>query len=290
MQRWLSEKLTIAQNAAERLSEIGGVEAVALGGSLARGHGKPDSDIDLGIYYDPEAPPSISKLRRLAADLDDSHTSDSVTDYGGWGPWINGGAHLYISRQRMDWIYRDLRKVRKIIEECEEGRIGRHSQPGHPHGFHTHIYLGEVHNSRILFDPANVLSSLKARLMPYPKRLKESLIRAYSWQAEFAIHVSEKAVARGESSYVAGCFFESVYCLVQVLFALNEQHYVNEKGALEVVQSLEVAPAAFSETAHEILGRPGRNPAELAQSWDRLNLLAEQVAQLTESREPDTHR
>ena len=80
-----------ARKVSARLGEIQGVEAVALGGSWARGEARPDSDVDLGIYYDPASPPRIEDLRRLAADLDDRHPLDAVTDFGEWGPWINGG-------------------------------------------------------------------------------------------------------------------------------------------------------------------------------------------------------
>ena len=46
-----------AQTIADRLGQIDGVVAVVLGGSRARGTASPDSDIDLGIYYQPDQPP-----------------------------------------------------------------------------------------------------------------------------------------------------------------------------------------------------------------------------------------
>ena len=49
-------KLSSAQNGVlselvEQLSRIEGVEAIALGGSYARGRARPDSDIDVEIFY-----------------------------------------------------------------------------------------------------------------------------------------------------------------------------------------------------------------------------------------------
>jgi predicted nucleotidyltransferase len=283
MQRWLSKKLSAAQHVADELRDVPGVLAVGLGGSLARGRGKPDSDIDLGIYYDPRNPPEIGELRHVAAEVDDSGSGDAITDFGGWGPWINGGAHLSVDGERMDWLYRDLDKVTTILDQCERGEIRRYAQPGHPHGFHTHIYLGEVHHNRILFDPTGVLASLKGRLVPYPQRLKDALISTYGWQAGFALLVSEKSVGRGESAYVAGCFFESIYCLVQVLFALNESHYVNEKGALAETESFELSPERFAEVAGSVLARPGETPAALRDSLASLRALGDEVARLKHS-------
>ena len=45
--------------------------AVALGGSWARGEARPDSDVDLGLYYRPDDPPAIEDLRRLARERDE---------------------------------------------------------------------------------------------------------------------------------------------------------------------------------------------------------------------------
>jgi predicted nucleotidyltransferase len=80
-----------AEDIAQRLGEVPGVAAVALGGSWARGEAHPDSDVDLGLYYRPDSPPDVGDLRRLARELDDRHPPDPVSEIGEWGPWINGG-------------------------------------------------------------------------------------------------------------------------------------------------------------------------------------------------------
>ena len=66
-----------------RLAEVGGVVAVMLGGSRARGTHRADSDVDLGLYYRPDDPPAVEDLRRLARELDDRRLSDLVTEIGG---------------------------------------------------------------------------------------------------------------------------------------------------------------------------------------------------------------
>ena len=84
-------KVELAQRIAARLGEIEGVVAVALGGSWARGEAHPGSDVDLGVYYRDEHRPSIEKLHRLAHELGYRYPAEPVTDFGGWGPWIDGG-------------------------------------------------------------------------------------------------------------------------------------------------------------------------------------------------------
>jgi predicted nucleotidyltransferase len=47
----LEPTIRLAEDIAERLGNVTGVVAVALGGSWARGEAHPDSDVDLGVYY-----------------------------------------------------------------------------------------------------------------------------------------------------------------------------------------------------------------------------------------------
>ena len=270
-------RLELAASVAERLGRVAGVQAVVLGGSLAREVARPDSDIDLGIYYRPDRPPDLGALRPLAAELDDSGAGAAVTDYGGWGPWINGGAWLRVRGRPLDWIYRDLDKVERVLERSLQGYVERHAQPGHPHGFHAHIYLGEVVYCRPLYDPNGVMERLKGKLEPYPPKLRGALIDTYLWQAEFALSVSEKAAARGESPYVAGCFFECAYCLVQVLYALNGRYYVNEKGAVGETAAFGLKPERFAKVVREVLAAPGATSGALQESLKKLWALVEDV-------------
>jgi len=81
-------------DAVQRLRPVHGVAAIVLGGSRARGAHAPSSDVDLGIYYQPERPLDLAALTRVAAGLDDLRRPDLLTPIGGWGPWINGGGWL----------------------------------------------------------------------------------------------------------------------------------------------------------------------------------------------------
>lgn len=168
----MAPTLRQAEEIAGRLGEVPGVSAVALGGSWARGEAHPDSDVDLGIYYKSNDPPKVEDLRRLSQELDDRHLPDLVTAFGEWGPWIDGGGWLRIQDQPVDWLYRDAGKVAGVIERCQRGETACHYQPGHPHGFHEHIYLGEVHHCRILYDPEGLLRDLKSSVATYPQELK----------------------------------------------------------------------------------------------------------------------
>ncbi|HEU5199989.1 MAG TPA: nucleotidyltransferase domain-containing protein [Ktedonobacterales bacterium] len=268
-----------AEQIAARIGQIDGVVAVALGGSWSRGAGRPGSDIDLGIYYHPNQPPSVAALRQLAQELDDTHPADAITDYSGWGPWINGGGWLKINGQAVDWLYRDLELVTRCIDDCRAGKISAYYQPGHPHAFHTHIYMGEVHYCRPLYDHSGALAALKALTDPYPPRLKQAIIQT-QWEAHFALETCRKSAARGDVFHVSGSLFRCVAILMQVLFALNERYIINEKGAVSAIDTFSLCPANVSEHISAILAHPGQTPEELLHTINQLDSIVQVVDQL----------
>ena len=170
----------LARAVAARIGTLDGVVAVTLGGSLARGRADPHSDIDLGLYYDPARPFSVEELRALATELDDRHAPE-VVGLGDWGPWINGGAWTLVQGVKVDLLYRDLRLVDRVLDDCAAGRTTCAYQPGHPHGFHSHSYAGEVHHGLALHDPTGALAGRRRRTSPYPPALRREVVRRYLW-------------------------------------------------------------------------------------------------------------
>lgn len=231
----------------DRLQSIEGIIAISLGGSRARGTHTQKSDVDLGIYYQPENPPDLTALNQLASELDDNHRANLITPIGEWGKWINGGGWLKIEGVPVDFLYRDLAQVNRVIDDCKLGQITIDYQPGHPHGFVSSIYMGEVAIGLPLHDLDGVLDTLKAKTKPYPSKLKQATINKFAWEISFSLLIAQKAVARGDISYAAGCCFRSVACMNQVLFALNEEYLLNEKGAVAVANNLALCPQDYQK-------------------------------------------
>lgn len=271
----MDDAIKLAQQIAEQLGEIDGVVAVVLGGSRARGGASPDSDIDLGIYYRPENAPSIEALQNLSAELDNSGQS-VATDFGGWGPWINGGGWLDVGTQRVDWVYRDLDKVERVIDDCLSGRVTVDVQAGHPYGFYNHIYMGEVFYCQPLFERDDTLAKLKALTVPYPPAMKAALLQNL-WQASFALQTTIKAAGRGDVFHVAGSLKICAGALVQALFALNERYYINEKGAVKAIETFPLHPDHFEDRLNGIMGHIGANSEELIAAFRLMEDLAQDV-------------
>jgi predicted nucleotidyltransferase len=236
----------------ERLQSIEGIAAIALGGSRARGNHTQKSDVDLGIYYQPENPPDLIALNQLASQLDDNHRENLITPNGEWGKWINGGGWLKIEGISVDFLYRDVVQVNRVIEECHAGQITIDYQPGHPHGFISSIYMGEVAIGLPLHDPGGVLAALKAKTIPYSTGLKQATVNKFAWEISFSLFVAQKAIARNDIAYAAGCCFRSVACMNQVLFALNEEYLLNEKGAVAVANSFALCPQNYQQRVESV--------------------------------------
>jgi predicted nucleotidyltransferase len=277
----MMNSVQIANDIAGHLVQIEGVRAVVLGGSWARGAGDANSDIDLGIYYDPSTPLDIAGLRTLAAELDDSHSGDAVTEIGSWGPWINGGAWLTVNVQRVDWIYRDLALARQIIEACAAGNPKIYYQAGHPHGFHTHIYLAEIALCQPLYDPFGDVAALKALTIPYPPALKRALIGTL-WEAGFALDTSRKSAMRGDVFHVTGGLFRCAAVLAQVLFALNQQYWMNEKGSIQAISRFPLRPQDWEARVTRVLSDPGDTAETLTDSLAAFDVLVAEVRVLCE--------
>jgi hypothetical protein len=243
---------------------VPGIRAIVLGGSRARGEAAPHSDYDIGLYYEADNPIDTGRLAKACVLLPGA-ASSSVTAIGEWGPWIDGGAWLTVDGRRVDLLYRDLGKVRRVIEACRAGRVERDYQPGHPHAFVSSIYMGEVALARILWDPDSVLGPLKRQCEPYPAALSEALIRSFLWEARFAIENALHGRGREDPAYVAGCGFRAVACLCQSLFALNGVYLLNEKGAAQGVEKLPRHPAGFAvRVGQAIAAGAGGLPALMA--------------------------
>jgi hypothetical protein len=214
------------------LTVVPGVVAVALGGSRAIGSAHASSDYDIGLYFNGHAGLDVERLRDVVRSLVDQPAAAQVTEVGGWGPWIVGGGWLTIAGNKVDLLYRPIESVETVIRDCREGRVSMNYQPGHPHGFCSAIWMGEVALCRPLSDSQGAIARLKTMATPYPEALREALIRRFQWEILFSIENGQTAVPRGDETYIAACAFRSLACAAQVLFAINRNYLINEKGAL----------------------------------------------------------
>ncbi len=258
---------------------IPGVEAVALGGSRARGLARPDSDVDLGVYYFEATPPSVATVRAVAEGFS-AAGAPVVTDFYEWGPWVNGGAWIHTRAGKVDLLYRNIDHVRRVIDDAILGRHEWHFGQQPPYGFHSVIYLAETYVCVPLHDPGSVIDRLKHAVASYPPALKAAIVRDYLWSTEFTLVQGKQFAARGDVYNAAGCLTRALSLLTQVLFALNETYFITDKGALEAIEAFPVRPDGYGDEVRALLAAPGSTAAELSATMRRLAMLFARVTAL----------
>ncbi|MGD0867495.1 MAG: nucleotidyltransferase domain-containing protein [Rhizomicrobium sp.] len=261
-----------------RLAEVPGIVGIALGGSRARGTANAASDYDIGLYYGPDEPLDTGRLLDVVRELVDDPNAAAVTPVGGWGPRIVGGGWLRIGGRKVDLLYRSVEPVRAAISACRAGQVLMDYQPGHPHGFCSAIWMGEVAICRPLHDPRGSIAELKAATVPYPDELRAALLRMFLWEVLFAIENGEIAIARGDQTHIAGCIYRALCCIGQVLFALNRRYLINEKGALAEAAKFPHTIPLLSERTDRIWAALGRS--EFASALSDLRALDEELRAL----------
>ncbi len=271
---------TLLQVVVGEVKNVAGVKAIVLGGSRARGTHHAASDVDLGIYYDAHHSLNLHELANVATKLDDEHRKNLITPIDGWGPWINGGGWLYIQAVPVDFLYRDLDKLNMVINSCLAGKVETFYQPGHPHGFVTSIYLGEIAICQPLWDPEGLIANLKRKVCPYPTHLQKSVLQTFAWEIDFSIGIAKKSIERADVTYAAGCCFRSIMCMLQVLFAINKEYWLNEKGAVGIANNFAIKPVRFQSRVGEIFTVLSKTPASIHQSVALLQELSADISDL----------
>jgi hypothetical protein len=182
---------------------------------------------------------------------------------------------LTIQGQAVDLLYRDLYQVTRVILDALDGRFEMAYQPGHPQGLPSYIYLAELAICQPLLDPHNTIRGLKPKTKPYPPRLKRAIIERFGWEADFSLRNALKSIKTGDVAYAAGCCFRCVACLAQTLFAVNEQYWMNEKGAIKIAAGFESTPTGLIERVAESFELLNRSPEGIKSAIETLQKLLE---------------
>jgi predicted nucleotidyltransferase len=254
------------------LAGVPGVVGVTLGGSRARGTADAGADVDLGVYYRADA----LDLAALAAAADAA--SDDPVELavpGAWGPWVDGGAWLRVDGVAVDWILRDIERVDAVWAECRAGVVRNEIQTGHPLGFWSHAYCGELALARILLDAAGDLAARHDEYTLYPDALADTLVRRL-WEARFSLDIAAKGARRADVAYVAGCIFRAVGLMGHALHGADRAWVTTEKGLVALTGRLPSAPGRFAERVGAVFAAVAPTAADLEHALaDAADLLAD---------------
>ena len=241
---------------ADSFRAVPSVVAVVLGGSYARGLARSDSDIDIGIYYREAAPFSVDEVRSVAEKICTPASVPTITGMYEWGPWVNGGAWIQTPSGEVDFVYRNLDQVRRVIDEGKRG-VWRHDydqQP--PYGFRSVIYFGETFFCIPLHDPESELTRMKQSVAEYPSALKTTIIQESLWGAEFSLWFC-RTYASEDVYNAVGCMTRVAQSLVQALFAMNDEYFLGDKYVNRIIEQFKRRPREFTSRLARVLSNPG---------------------------------
>lgn len=269
----------VLDNVVASLTEVLGIQAVVLGGSRARGTHSPDSDIDIGIYYD-NAALDLAALNKAAQRLDDQHRQDLIVPPGEWGNWVNGGGWLMMDGYHVDFILRDVQRVDTVMKDCQQGRITAHYQTGHPHAFINAMYMGELAICSLLWDKQGDLLARKVVAEQYPPKMKKAILDFFGFEAGFSLMLAEGSANKQDAYYVTAHIVRAISALNQVLFAANQQYCLNEKKAVGMIEGFGIHPQGYSQKVQSILAQAATHSTNACAKLKQLigevkNLLAE---------------
>lgn len=256
----------------ERIARIGGVEAVTLGGSRARGAERPDSDWDFGLYY--RGGIETDAIRAIGY-------RGQVVEPGEWGRIVNGGAWLEVDGERVDLLYRDLDVVEHWTAEATAGRFEIDRVGGHVAGLPTYTLAGEL-----------ALGVTLRGTLPRPvfsDALRHSAPLVWDGDAAFSLLVAEGYAARGDPVAVAGLLARALLDCAHARLAARGAWALNEKG---------IVARAGLEDAADVLSAIGPTSERLEASVARMrehlrlerpgDLQFDAVVRSHEGREPPT--
>ena len=236
----------VAEQLLERLSAIGGVVAVTLGGSRARGDERPDSDWDFGLYYRDSI--DVAAIRALGF-------PGEIVEPGAWGRLVNGGAWLTVDGERVDLLYRDLDTVRHWTDEAAEGRFEVDLVEGFVAGMPTYALAGELALAKVLAGELPRPS--------FPDALRTSAPPRWFASARFSLDVADAAAQRADVGICAGLLAKAALAVANGRLAERGEWALNEKGILG---------RAGLRQAEGILAAIGSRPLDLGQSVFRMRL------------------
>ncbi len=269
----------IANSIAGELASVSGVQAVVLGGSHCTGTATESSDLDIGVYYSGSL--DVTAMDKVLSRLDDAERSGLINAPGQWGKWINGGAWLTVDNQKVDILLRDVELVKSVIDDCQQGKVTMDFQAGHPFGFCSAIYMGEVKYCFPLSDPQQVMALLKKQTEPVSQAYRKLVSGWFLWEAGFSFQTGRSSVKKQDILYASGCLFKGILCLVQAVFAAHGEFLLNEKGALRRLSQYSFCPQGFVKAAEAAL--TGLDRLTLGRSFDMMEEKFQEISKLLET-------
>lgn len=225
------------ENLVEALAGIEGVCGLGLGGSRSRGLANATSDYDLVLYREGGDPIAAAAIGKALSPL-----AEQII-YPKRGNFIQAE----VAGDKMEVFQTDLSLVSREVDMAIQGKFRWFVRPLFPHGDLSTRQLTHLVTNFILQEHGGVVSALKARALPFPKPLKNSLLRFFLEQASYSVIHAGKVRSSGDLHYLMSQVSAFIYSVNIVIFAINDSYPTIEKGGERLLLGLPKLPAGYAE-------------------------------------------
>ena len=104
----------------------------------------------------------------------------------------------------------------------------------------------------MLWDKLGNISTLKNIAEQYSQKTKRSIIGYFGFEAEFSSKLAETNEKKNDIYYVTAHIVRAISALNQVLFAVNEEYCLNEKKAVDMIDSFNIHPIDYKDKVNSI--------------------------------------
>ncbi|MCK5671777.1 MAG: DUF4037 domain-containing protein [Spirochaetales bacterium] len=264
MNKLNSDHIKLAENISEHFSSIPQVNAVALGGSSAKGFTDRFSDIDLYVYSGETVP--LKPRQNIVKEFGVKKADLNLTFWDLGDQWIDPDTEIEV-----DIIYWDKNWIQGQIDRVlvnHEASVG-----------YSTCFWHTVLNSTLLFDRNGWFKDLQAKCrQPYPEKLRNAVIAknypvlknvipSYFNQIKKAIKRSDLISINHRVAALLASYFD-------ILFAVNYLPNPGEKKLIKfALEFCKWKPKNLEIHIYNILEAAGNN----------LDLLPEQITELLDN-------
>jgi hypothetical protein len=225
----------------DALATLESVRGIVCYGSRAMATSDEHSDIDLFVLCEPDIVPSQFReecLRQIGG-----ATSIEIGPESQWvDQWCPKHDRLCVNGTDFDVIYNTVGWIRSVVRGVTElGATSLDECRFRPYGT-----LAMLENCVVLYDPASVLQELRAKIYPYPAKLKEDLLAEGRATLADSLGELKNYVARdiGNTAFLFH-LSRTLDAIGTILFALNERYNPATKRVEESYRHLSIVPADF---------------------------------------------
>jgi hypothetical protein len=219
------------------LVPVQGIEAISLGGSRALGVAGLNSDYDVVLHRRDQRSFTnadlLAALQGLGEECKIMRTPSLISaSMGG---------------KKYEFFLKDLSFIEREVEQAKQGRFKWFVKPLFPHGDLSTTALHHVINLDCLFDRVGALGRVRDSARPVPAKLLKALMQYFSVQMDVTVIHALKIKKYADLQYLIALASQFMFFFDILMFAVNDEYPVLEKGGASVRQRLAILPIGYEQ-------------------------------------------